>query len=40
MGVNTVVIQGNSVQLNLLNNNIKGSKKLNYPVFIIINIHI
>lgn len=31
MGVNTVVIQGNSVQLNLLNNNIKGSKKVELP---------
>lgn len=31
MGVNTVVIQGNSVQLNLLNNNIKGTKKVELP---------
>ena len=31
MGVNTVVIQGNSVQLNLFNNNIKGSKKVELP---------
>ncbi len=31
MGVNTVVIQGNSVQLNLLSNNIKGPKKVELP---------
>ena len=31
MGVNTVVIQGNSVQLNLFNNNIKGVKKVQLP---------
>lgn len=31
MGIKTVVIQGNSVQLNLPNNNIKGSKKVVLP---------
>lgn len=31
MGVNTVVIQGNSVQLNLLNNSIKGPRKVELP---------